>query len=100
MSIHTQGELFVPFHMEQIYAERAAANGNADWLVSRAIRDVNHCGFTPGEQIEAFADMVAWVETGARPGGDAILDRAAVADPNFGCAYTRIQRPGVPACAP
>jgi hypothetical protein len=58
VSLHTLGELFVPFHMEQIYAQRPAANGNADLLVTRAIRDVRHCGFSLPEQIRAFADMV------------------------------------------
>ncbi len=98
VSMHTIGELFVPFHMEQIYAERAAAAGNADLLVSRGIRDVNHCGFTLHEQIDAFADMISWVETGVRPAGDAILDPAVVADPNFGCAFTSVDRPGLPPC--
>jgi len=94
----------VPFHMQQIYAERVAANGNSDLLVQRAIRDVNHCGFTLTEMIQAFDDMVDWVETGVRPAGDDVLDRAAVADPAFGCAHTvndfssPPNRAGLPAC--
>jgi hypothetical protein len=106
VSLHTLGELFVPFHMEQIYARRAEANGNGHLLVQRAIRDVFHCSFTPEEMSEAFDDLVGWVETGARPGGDDVLNPAAVADPSFGCDYTRDNastngyRPfvGVPAC--
>jgi hypothetical protein len=73
VSMHTLGELFVPFHMEQVYARRAVANGNDDLVVVRAIRDTGHCGFTPTEQIQAFADMVTWVETGVRPDGDDVL---------------------------
>lgn len=88
ISLHTLGELFVPFHMEQIYARRVAAHGNAHLLVSRAIRDVLHCGFTQQEQQRAFDDLVTWVETGARPAGDDILNPAAVAAPDFGCAFT------------
>jgi hypothetical protein len=98
VSIHTIGELFVPFHMEQIYAERVAANGNADLLVTRAIRDTGHCEFTLDEEIDAFDDMVSWVETGVRPAGDAVLDPAVVADPNFGCQFTTATRDGIPAC--
>ena len=98
ISMHTLGELFVPFHMEQIYARRAASHGNGELLVSRAIRDINHCGFTIDEQVEAFADMVGWVETGVRPEGDAVLDPAAVADPDFGCAFTSVDRPGLEPC--
>jgi hypothetical protein len=40
--------------MEQIYARRVAARGNAHLLVSRAIRDVLHGGFTQDEQQRAF----------------------------------------------
>ncbi|MEM9172396.1 MAG: alpha/beta hydrolase [Pseudomonadota bacterium] len=92
VSVHTLGDLFVPFSMQQIYANRVAAAGNSDWLVSRAVRDVGHCSFSPGELIEAFADMVQWVETGVRPAGDAINDAATVAAPDFGCQFTRGDR--------
>jgi hypothetical protein len=88
VTLHTLGELFVPFHMEQIYARRVAAQGNAGLLVSRAIRDVLHCGFTQEEQQRAFDDLVAWVETGVRPEGDDILNPGAVAAADFGCAFT------------
>ncbi len=88
ISLHTLGELFVPFHMEQIYARRVAAQGNADLLVSRAIRDVFHCGFTLLEQTQAFDDLVDWVENGVKPAGDDILNPTAVADDDFGCNFT------------
>jgi pimeloyl-ACP methyl ester carboxylesterase len=102
ITLHTLGELFVPFSMEQIYARRVAAHGKAQLLVSRAIRDVNHCGFTTAEQARAFDDLVNWVEHGVRPAGDDVLDAAAVASPNFGCAFTEgasITRSNLPACA-
>lgn len=98
VSMHTLGELFVPFRMEQIYAERVAAHGAQDLLVVRAIRDTNHCGFTTGEQVRAFADMIQWVDSGTKPAGDAVLDPATVAAPDFGCQFTEIDRPGLPAC--
>jgi pimeloyl-ACP methyl ester carboxylesterase len=101
ITLHTIGELFVPFSMEQIYARRVAAHGKADLLVSRAIRDVNHCGFTIPEQVRAFNDLVNWVTNGVRPAGDAILDPAVVAAPNFGCAFTEgtnVTRSNLPVC--
>ena len=98
VSIHTLGDLFVPFSMEQIYAEDVADRGNSDLLVSRATRDVGHCASNVDEQVEAFSDMVSWVETGVRPAGDDILDPAAVADPSFGCQFTRGDRPGLTPC--
>ena len=97
-SLHTLGDLFVPFSMEQIYAQRVSDYGKSNLLVTRAIRDVGHCGFTPLEQQNAFADLVNWVENGVKPVGDAVLDPAVVAGPNFGCAFTTTKRAYAPAC--
>lgn len=101
LSLHTLGELFVPFHMQQIYATRAAAHGKADLLVVRAIRDVLHCGFTVEEESQAFDDLVQWVVNGVKPAGDDILNPVAVANPGFGCQFTTGSSPfraGLPAC--
>jgi pimeloyl-ACP methyl ester carboxylesterase len=96
ISLHTLGDLFVPFSMEQIYARRVAANGASDLLVSRAIRDVGHCGFTVGEQAAAFADLVNWVEHDVKPDGDDILTPSVVAEATFGCNFTLTDRPYAP----
>ena len=88
LTLHTLGDLFVPFHMEQEYARRVATKGNASRLVQRATRDVGHCTFTPTELVTTFVDLVKWVEAGIKPAGDDVLNPAAVADPNFGCTYT------------
>jgi len=100
LSLHTIGDLFVPFSMEQIYARRAAAEGAADLLVTRAIRDHNHCGFAVPEEAAAFADLVNWVDNGVKPAGDRILDPAAVADPKFGCQFSVPGHLGFAACTP
>ncbi len=88
LTLHTLGDLFVPFHMEQEYARRTAAKGNAHNLVQRATRDYGHCTFTPTELVTTFVDLVKWVEGGVKPAGDDVLNPAAVAHPNFGCTYT------------
>ncbi|MEV6849051.1 phthalyl amidase [Actinoplanes sp. NPDC051411] len=88
LSLHDVGDLFVPFSMEQIYAQRVAANSRAGLFVSRAIRGVGHCDFTPAELTQGFDDLVHWVDSGRRPAGDAILDRRTVASPAFGCRFT------------
>ena len=88
LTLHTLGDLFVPFHMQQLYASRVAARNASHLLVQRATRDFGHCSFTPTELIAGFSDLVNWVETGVKPAGDNVLDPAAVADPNFGCAFT------------
>ena len=49
--MHTIGDLFVPFSMQQVYKREALAKGTADRLVQRAIRDVGHCAFTPQETV-------------------------------------------------
>ncbi|MEY3252305.1 MAG: hypothetical protein RL227_1278, partial [Pseudomonadota bacterium] len=88
VSIHTLGDLFVPFSMQQIYAERATAKGSAGMLVQRAIRGVSHCDFTVAEQVNAFEAMVRWERDGVKPEGDEVRDMATVAAPTYGCKFT------------
>jgi hypothetical protein len=88
LTLHTLGDLFVPFHMEQEYARRVAANNASHLLVQRATRDFGHCSFTGPELVRTFVDLVTWVQAGVKPGGDDVLDPAVVADPDYGCTYT------------
>ena len=88
LSLHTLGDLFVPFLMEQVYAQRVATNGASNLLVQRATRDFGHCTFTPSELVTTFADLVKWVDGGLKPEGDNVLDPAVVADPAYGCKFT------------
>lgn len=94
LTMHNLGDLFVPFHMETEYRATVDAAGNGDLLVQRAIRGVGHCGFTQVEFETAFADLVDWVENGVKPTGDEVGDPAAVAAPDFGCAFTDFATPG------
>jgi len=93
LTLHTVGDLFVPFLMEQIYAQRVAEQGKSDLLVQRIIRDVGHCGFTTAEQEVAFAELVKWVETGVKPIGDDVLTPTVVANQKFGCQFTPVRHP-------
>jgi pimeloyl-ACP methyl ester carboxylesterase len=88
VSIHTLGDLFVPFNMQQVYRQRVAAQGKDEWLVQRAIRGASHCDFTVAEQERAFSDMVGWVNGGPQPAGDNVLNPAVVASPAYGCTFT------------
>lgn len=97
LSVHTL-ETRVPFIHEQIYAQRAAAHGNASRLVQRAIRSSGHCDFTGEERTAAFDALVDWEVNGVVPAGDDVLDPAVVADPDYGCQFTTATRPGIPAC--
>jgi hypothetical protein len=89
VSIHTLGDLFVPFSMQQVYRQRVDAKGNGNWLVQRAIRGASHCDFTVAEQEQAFDDMIQWERDGIAPAGDDVLTPATVAAPTYGCTYTR-----------
>jgi hypothetical protein len=88
VSIHTLGDLFVPFSMEQVFNKRVAARGNSGWLVQRAIRGVSHCDFTVVEMAKAFDDMIRWERSGIKPEGDDVVTPATVAAPTFGCKFT------------
>ncbi|EYB67798.1 hypothetical protein DEIPH_ctg032orf0041 [Deinococcus phoenicis] len=100
LTMHTLGDFYVPFAHQQKYRLAAQAHGNGDRLVQRAIRAGGHCEFTGPEVVEAFSDLVAWEKTGQKPAGDDVLTPATVADPNYGCRFTRGVRTGVAACPP
>ena len=89
VSIHTLGDLFVPFSMQQVYQKRVAAKGNSTWLVQRAIRGASHCDFTIAEQVDAFEAMIKWETDGVKPAGDDVVTAATVANANYGCAFTK-----------
>jgi fermentation-respiration switch protein FrsA (DUF1100 family) len=89
VSIHTLGDLFVPFSMQQVYQKRVAAKGNSVWLVQRAIRGASHCDFTVVEQEQAFDAMIKWERDGVKPAGDDVVTPATVAATTYGCTYTR-----------
>jgi hypothetical protein len=88
VTIHTLGDLYVPFKMEQIYKRRADALGTSNLLVQRAIRGIAHCDFTIAEQASAFDAMVKWEQQGVKPEGDDVLTPSIVADPQYGCKFS------------
>jgi hypothetical protein len=88
LSLHDVADLFVPLSMDQIYNRQMIAHGQGSLFVDRAIRGVAHCDFSANELSQAFADLVTWVDTGAHPAGDDILDPSVVAASDFGCRFT------------
>lgn len=93
LSIHTTGDGFVPFGMEQDYRRLVEAKGNGDLLVQRAIRRPDHCEFTDAERVQAWKDLVGWVEQGVKPAGDDLL----AGDPSqLGLRWTNPLLPGDP----
>ena len=73
LTLHTTGDGFVPFSLEQDYRRTVDAAGAGDLLVQRAIRRPDHCQFSDAERRQAWDDLVGWVEQGAKPAGDDVL---------------------------
>lgn len=73
LTLHTTGDHFVPFRLEQEYRRKADAAGTAGLLVQRAVRRPGHCDFRPAERTHAFDDLVAWIERGVIPEGEDLL---------------------------
>ncbi|MFM1990096.1 MAG: hypothetical protein RJA99_3053 [Pseudomonadota bacterium] len=92
VSIHTLGDGYVWFSMQQDYRRRADAAGSSTHVVQRAVRGVGHCDFTLAEEEEAFDAMAVWALFGRRPNGDEVLDPAVVASPTYGCRFSRVPR--------
>jgi hypothetical protein len=88
VTLHTLGDLYVPFWMEQLYRQHAVAKGSADMLVQRVVRGTSHCEFTLAEQVAAFDAMTNWEQHGVKPEGDEVLDRTVVSADDYGCKFT------------
>ena len=88
LSIHTLGDLYVPFAMQQSYLQRVTAQGQPQLLVQRAVRGAAHCDFTVAEQVDSFEALVKWEQGGSKPPGDDVLTASTVAAPSYGCAFT------------
>ncbi len=96
LTLHTTGDAWVPFRLEQDYRRKVLAAGAGDLLVQRAIRRPGHCAFTRAELERAFDDLVTWIEQGIKPDGDDVL----AADPaSLGLRWTTPLRPDDPAAA-
>lgn len=73
LTLHTTGDTFVPFMLEQEYRRAAIEAGREEFLVQRAIRRPGHCEFETAELTRAFDDLVLWIERDVRPDGDDVL---------------------------
>ncbi len=67
LTLHTTRDPLVPLFHEPVYAAIVDAAGKSDLLVQRVIDRFGHCTFTLAEQIDAFQDLVNWVENGVKP---------------------------------
>jgi pimeloyl-ACP methyl ester carboxylesterase len=67
LTLHTTRDPVVPAWHEPLYAAKAAAAGSTANLVQRSVNRFGHCTFTGAETLQAFGDLVGWVEFGVRP---------------------------------
>ncbi len=88
LSIHTLGDMYVPFAMQQSYLMRVTAQGSRHLLVQRAMRGAAHCDFTVAEQVESFEALAKWEQGGSKPPGDDVVVASTVAAPGYGCTFT------------
>ncbi len=88
LSLHTLGDLLVPFSLQQHYANQVKQQGNEQNLVQRAMRGISHCDFTEAEVSQAFDDLITWESQGIKAKGDKVLDPTLVADKHYGCTFT------------
>ena len=73
LAIHETGDGRVPWSLQQSYRRRTLGAGTAHLLVQRAVRWPGHCAFDGEVREQAFDDLVAWIERGAKPDGDDVL---------------------------
>jgi hypothetical protein len=73
LTLHETGDAWVPLSLEQAYRRRTNTTGTAHLLVQRVVRSPSHCAFDGETREQAFDDLVAWIERGARPEGEDVL---------------------------
>ena len=67
VTLHTTRDPVVPFEHEAAYAGLVADADASALLYQRSVEAWGHCAFSADDMMRAFADLRAWVETGARP---------------------------------
>ncbi len=68
LTLHATRDPAAPMFHETAYAALVASAGNSNLLLQRSIDRFGHCGVTAAEALDAFVDLVDWVETGTKPG--------------------------------
>jgi hypothetical protein len=64
---HTTRDPVVPFRTEELFREKVAAAGKADFLVQQSVGEFGHCTYGKDRLLQVFADLVLWVDQGVQP---------------------------------
>lgn len=67
LTLHTTRDPLVPFWMEERFRSVVEAAGNEHLLVQRPVEGFGHCAYGSEALVEAFHDLVSWVEEGVKP---------------------------------
>lgn len=94
MELKTTGDGRAPLMESQLLRRLAQDAGKGGSLVQRTVEAAGHCAFTTGEIEDAFADLVIWVEHGAKPAGEDLLAKDLT---SLGGTFTKQPRLGSPA---
>jgi pimeloyl-ACP methyl ester carboxylesterase len=66
--LHTSRDWTTQERFNDLYEALVNSTGNGEYYHRRVIDRFGHCAFTFEEVMGGFADLVNWVETGAKPG--------------------------------
>ena len=67
VTLHTTLDPAVPHFHEEAYEQVVALAGSSNWLIQIPVERYGHCEFEDFEVLEAFLELVTWVETIANP---------------------------------
>jgi hypothetical protein len=69
LTLHNLLDPVVPLFHEEMYKQTVTAAGNSDLLVQRTVTSpaYGHCDFEVATMVQAFLDLVNWVENGVTP---------------------------------
>lgn len=67
LTLHTTLDPAVPYFHEEAYGQIAALAGSSNWLIQIPVERYGHCEFEDIEILDAFLELVTWVEAIANP---------------------------------
>ena len=67
LTLHNALDPVVPLFHEGLYRSAVLAAGNGERLLQRTVATYGHCELEVPLMVDAFTDLVEWVETGVKP---------------------------------
>ena len=67
LTLHNARDPVAPIFHEALYQAKVSQRGRQDFLLQRSKDSYGHVNFSGAELLGAFADLVAWVNSGQKP---------------------------------